>query len=235
LTEKVFVPRVAVITGAGRGIGRAAAYTFASHGISVALASRSANELTTVEQDIRESGGRALAIPTDVALSAQVESLVQKAERNLGPVDVLVNNAGLVARAPVTETTEEAWDRTLDINLKGAFLCTRAVLPSMKIRKRGRVINVSSISGRLGTPRLAPYCASKWGLIGFSKATAEESREHNIQVFAVCPGSVDTEMLREGLPGAEPDMSPEAVASVLLYLAVDAPAALTGATIDMYG
>jgi NAD(P)-dependent dehydrogenase (short-subunit alcohol dehydrogenase family) len=105
----------------------------------------------------------------------------------------------------------------------------------MTARGRGRIINISSISGRLGTPDLAPYCASKWGLIGFSKATAEEVRQHNVQVFTVCPGSVDTEMLRKGLPGTEPQMSPEAVASFLLYLATDAPAALTGAAIDMFG
>jgi 3-oxoacyl-[acyl-carrier protein] reductase len=176
-----------------------------------------------------------LAIPTDVTLAAAVESLFQEAERALGPVSVLVNNAGIVERAPVVETTEESWDKTLNTNLKGAFLCTRAVLPSMKARNQGRIINVSSISGKVGTPQLAPYCASKWGLIGFSKATAEELREHNIQVFAVCPGSVATEMLRKGLPGAEPDMSPEAVASLILYLATEAPVAMTGTAIDMFG
>ncbi len=201
----------------------------------MALAARTASELAAVERNIQASGGRALAIPTDITLGAQVENLIQKTETSLGPVDLLVNNAGFVERAPVAETTEESWDRMLDVNLKGAFLCTRAVIPSMKTRHCGRIINVSSISGKLGTPHLAPYCASKWGLIGFSKATAEELREHNIQVYAACPGSVDTEMLRKGLPGAEPDMSPETVASLLVYLALDAPAAMTGAAIDVFG
>lgn len=176
-----------------------------------------------------------MAIPTDITLEHQVETLIKKTETSLGSVDLLVNNAGLVERAPVAETTEESWDRVLDVNLKGAFLCTRAAIPSMKTKGCGRIINVSSISGKLGTPNLAPYCASKWGLIGFTKAIAEELREHNIQVYAVCPGSVDTEMLRIGLPGAEPDMDPEAVASLLVYLALDAPAAMTGAAVDLFG
>jgi 3-oxoacyl-[acyl-carrier protein] reductase len=102
-------------------------------------------------------------------------------------------------------------------------------------RRSGRIINVSSISGRLGTPELASYCASKWGLIGFSKASAEEMRDHNVQVFSVCPGSVATEMLQKGLPGAEPQMTADEVAALIVYLAMDAPAAMTGSVIDMFG
>jgi 3-oxoacyl-[acyl-carrier protein] reductase len=164
-----------------------------------------------------------------------VENLFRITEKEWGWVDVLVNNAGIVERAPIAETSEESWDRVLETNLKSAFLCTRGVLPSMMKRRSGRIINVSSISGRTGTPELAPYCASKWGLIGFSKAAAEEGREHNVQIFTVCPGSVDTEMLQKGLPGAKPQMTAEQVASLIVYLALDAPAAMTGAAIDMFG
>jgi NAD(P)-dependent dehydrogenase (short-subunit alcohol dehydrogenase family) len=157
--------------------------------------------------------------------------MVERAGRALGPIELLVNNAGTLVRASVVETDAAAWDLVLDVNLKGAFLCTRAVLPSMIERGRGRIVNVSSISGKLGTPLLASYCASKWGLLGFSLATAEEMKGKGIQVFSVCPGSVNTEMLQQGLPGATPDMEPEDVASVIVYLGTEAPDAMTGAAV----
>lgn len=232
---KAYRPNVAIVTGAGRGIGRQVAIQLASRKASVALASRTSSELIALEKEIRNAGGIALAIATDVSIAAQVAQLVQETSERLGPVDVLVNNAGVVEPSLVVDTKEESWDRVLDINLKSAFLCTRMVLPSMIQRHCGRIINVSSISGRLGTPRLASYCASKWGLIGLTKATAEEVRRHQVQVFAVCPGSVDTEMLQKGLPGAQPQMPPEAVASAIVYLATEAPDAMTGGVIDMFG
>ena len=234
-TQATFSPRVAIVTGAGRGIGRATALAFARHGMAVALASRRPADLMAVEAEIQEIGGRALALPTDVSVTAEVEHLVEETERALGDIDVLVNNAGVVERSPVVATSDESWDRVLDVNLKGAFLCTRAVLPHMIERRRGRILNVSSISGRLGTPQLASYCASKWGLIGFTKAVAEETAPHDVQIIAVCPGSVATEMLTKGLPGVKPDMAPEAVASLLLYLATGAPDAMNGSAVDMFG
>jgi 3-oxoacyl-[acyl-carrier protein] reductase len=203
--------------------------------MAVALASRRPADLMAVEAEIQEIGGRALAVPTDVSITAEVEHLIEETARALGDIDVLVNNAGVVKRGPVVATSDESWERVLNVNLKGAFLCTRAVLPGMIARRRGRILNVSSISGRLGTPQLAPYCASKWGLIGFTKAVAEETAPHDVQVIAVCPGSVATEMLTKGLPGAKPDMTPEAVASLLLYLATEAPDAMNGSVIDMFG
>jgi 3-oxoacyl-[acyl-carrier protein] reductase len=111
----------------------------------------------------------------------------------------------------------------------------RAVLPSMIERTRGRIVNVSSISGKLGTPLLTAYCASKWGLLGLSLAASEELKSQGIQVFSVCPGSVNTEMLQQGLPGALPDMEPEDVASVIVYLGTEAPDAMTGAAVDVFG
>jgi 3-oxoacyl-[acyl-carrier protein] reductase len=228
-------PRFAIVTGAGRGIGRATALAFAKRQVAVALVSRTESELSAVEERIRNEEGRALVIPTDVSDPTGVEDLIRRAETEWGRIDVLVNNAGIVERAPISETSEDSWDRVLETNLKSAFLCTRGVLPGMMNRRSGRIINVSSISGRLGTPELASYCASKWGLIGFSKASAEEARGNDVQVFSVCPGSVDTEMLQKGLPGAKPQMTAEQVAALIVYLAVDAPAAMTGAVIDMFG
>jgi 3-oxoacyl-[acyl-carrier protein] reductase len=204
-------------------------------GIAVALAARSREGLSEVEQEVRQNGGRALSIPTDVSDEAAVAAMVERVSQVLGPIDLLVNNAGTLERASVVETDAAAWDRVLDVNLRGAFLCTRAVLPSMIERGRGRIVNVSSISGKLGTPLLTSYCASKWGLLGFSLATAEEMRGKGIQVFSVCPGSVNTEMLQQGLPGATPDMEPEDVASVIVYLGTEAPDAMTGAALDVFG
>ena len=230
-----FEPEVALITGASRGIGRATAIALARRGTSVALAARSREGLAEVQKDIAEIGGRALSIPTDVSDEAAVAAMVERAAREFGPIDLLVNNAGTLERAPLVENDATAWDRVLDVNLKGAFLCTRAVLPSMIERGRGRIVNVSSISGKLGTPLLTAYCASKWGLLGFSLATAEELKPKGIQVFSVCPGSVNTEMLQQGLPGATPDMEPEDVASVIVYLGTEAPDAMTGAAVDVFG
>jgi len=228
-------PGVAVVTGASRGIGRATSMALAKKGVAVALAARSREALAAVEQEIRKLGGRALPIPTDVSDEAAVAAMVEKSARELGPIDLLVNNAGTLERAPVVEIDSAAWDRMLDVNLKGAFLCTRAVVPSMIERGRGRIVNVSSISGKLGTPLLTAYCASKWGLLGFSLATAEELKPKGIQVFSVCPGSVNTVMLQQGLPGAAPNMDPEDVASVIVYLGTEAPDAMTGAAVDVLG
>jgi 3-oxoacyl-[acyl-carrier protein] reductase len=229
------MPRVAIVTGAGRGIGRATSHALAKKGFEVALASRSAADLHSLESEIRAFGGRAISIPTDVSDEKAVANLVERTSRELGPIDLLVNNAGTLVRASVVETDAAAWDRVLDVNLKGAFLCTRAALPSMIERGRGRIVNVSSISGKLGTPLLSAYCASKWGLLGFSLAASEELKGRGIQVFSVCPGSVNTEMLQQGIPGATPDMEPEDVASVIVYLGTEAPDAMTGAAVDVFG
>src|SRR5204863_9790681 len=129
----------------------------------------------------------------------------------------------------------ETWDAVVDANLKGTFLVTRAFLPAMRARRRGRIVNVASISGRQGTALLTAYCAAKHGVVGLTRALAEELRGDAIAVNAVCPGAVDTAMLTAGLPGAKPDMSPDDVAGVVLYLAAEAPPALTGSCVDVFG
>ncbi len=227
-----FEPKVAIVTGASRGIGRATAIALAQRGIAVALAARDQKALAAVQEEI---GGRATAIPTDVSDEAAVAEMVARASSELGPIDLLVNNAGALARASLADIDVADWDRVLGVNLRGPFLCTRAVLPSMIERGRGRIVNVSSISGKLGTPLLTAYCASKWGLLGFSHAAAEELKPKGIQVFSVCPGSVNTEMLQQGLPGAVSDMEPEDVASVIVYLGTEAPDAMAGAAVDVFG
>jgi len=230
-----FEPKVAIVTGASHGIGRSTSLVLAARGVAVALAARNRETLAAVENAIRDQGGTALTIPTDVTDAAGVAAMVEQTSRKLGPIDLLVNNAGVVARGAIVDTDEVIWDDVLDINLKGAFLCTKAVLPEMIRRGRGRIVNVSSIAGKIGTPQLAAYCASKWGLIGLTKATAEEVRGDGVHVFAACPGSVNTTMLEKGLPGATPDMEPEDVSNVIAYLATGAPEAMTGAAVDVFG
>jgi 3-oxoacyl-[acyl-carrier protein] reductase len=217
---QVLAGKIAVVTGASRGIGRATATLLAGAGAQVTGCARHA-----VDE----------VIACDVGRPADVERFAAEVLRRFGPPDLLVNNAGLVARGPLEETSLQNWDAVLDSNLKGTFLVTRAFLPAMRARRGGRIINVASISGRQGTAGLTAYCAAKHGVVGLTRALAEELRPDGIAVNAVCPGSVDTDMLKVGMPGARPAMSPEDVANVVIYLAAYAPPALTGSCVDVFG
>jgi 3-oxoacyl-[acyl-carrier protein] reductase len=225
---------LAVVTGGAHGIGQATARAFARRGLDVAILGRRKRDLeATADELTGDHHVRVLAICCDVALAAEVESAKDRVLAELGVPLVVVNNAGVVERATIESLTEEAWDRVLDVNLKGPFLVTRAFLPSMKGRKSGRFVNVSSISATLGTPRLSAYCASKWGLDGFTKALAEELRGTGLQAMSVRPGSTDTAMLRGS--GFEPQMSPEDIANAILYAGLDAPDAMNGSLVDVFG
>ena len=212
--------KIAVVTGASRGIGQATARLLAQAGARVAGCARHA-------------AGEVVAC--DVGNAADVDRFVAGVLDRLGPPDVLVNNADIAARGPLDQTPIQTWDAVMDANLRGTFLVTRGFLPAMRARRAGRIVNVASISGRQGTANLTAYCAAKHGVVGLTRALAEEVRGDGIAVNAVCPGSVDTEMLRVGMPGAKPDMSPEDVANVIIYLAVHAPLALTGSCVDVFG
>jgi 3-oxoacyl-[acyl-carrier protein] reductase len=212
--------RVAVVTGASRGIGRAVAEALSNAGAVVAGCALHAGPGVDL---------------CDVRRPEDVTRFAEGVQRRLGPPDILVNNAGTVARGRLDELTVEAWDDVVDANLKGTFLVTRAFLPAMRARGSGRIINIASIAGRQGTAELTAYCAAKHGVVGLTRALAEELRGDGLVANAVCPGSVDTDMLRVGRPGATADMTPEDVAGVVLYLAAHAPAALTGACVDVFG
>jgi NAD(P)-dependent dehydrogenase (short-subunit alcohol dehydrogenase family) len=223
--------KTAVVTGASRGIGRAVAAALASAGARVAGCARNPDRGSDLFR-------------CDVGRADDVARFADDVLGRLGPPDVLVNNAGIVARGRLDEMPVEVWDGVVDANLKGTFLVTRAFLPGMRARGKtdgktdgngGRIINIASISGRQGTALLTAYCAAKHGVVGLTRALAEELRGDGIAVNAVCPGSVDTAMLRAGQPGAKPDMTPEDVAGVVLYLAAEAPAALTGSCVDVFG
>lgn len=228
----------AVVTGASRGIGRAIALRLAGAGAEVALWARDERALASVAEEIASQGGRARAMVVDVTDPSVIAHAADLVRQDMAPVKVLVNNAGAVLRKPTVAITEAEWRRVMAVNLDGTFHVTRAFLTDLT-RAGGRIINIASISGREGTALLASYCAAKHGVVGLTRALAEELRAAKVCVNAICPGSVDTAMLREGLPGAKPDMSPDDIAATALFLAMPppygAPAALTGSCIDVFG
>jgi NAD(P)-dependent dehydrogenase (short-subunit alcohol dehydrogenase family) len=193
--------RVAVVTGAGRGIGRAVAVAFAREGASVALAARTAAELETTAREIQPGAGRALIVPTDVRQDAAVEALVQRTLAEWQRVDLLVNAAGVATFAPVTDSKLDDWDQTMAVNLRGAVLCCRAVLPAMIAQRRGTIINVGSVVTSRSLTGSAAYTASKYGLLGFSRVLAEEMRAHGVRVGVLSAGATDTP-LWDAMPGA---------------------------------
>lgn len=225
---------LAVITGASRGIGRAAALAFARRGLNLALLGHLTDRLHRVAEEAGALGVTARAFSCDVAIDLDVNRAARDVMSALGVPRVVVNNAGIVKRGKrVHETPAEDWDRVIAVNLRGPFLVSRAFLSPMLAERRGRFIHVASISSTIGSPGAASYAASKWGLVGFSKSLAEELRGTGLQSIAVLPGSVDTDMLvGSGFP---PQMSAEDVASMIVHAALDAPDALTGSAVEMFG
>jgi 3-oxoacyl-[acyl-carrier protein] reductase len=224
-----------VVTGASRGIGRAIAALLASEGAAVAGCARRVSDGHFVDDLDLADRTRHLVAACDVRHRGEVARFRDLVLARLGAPDILVNNAGVVGRASIETLPEETWNEVLDANLKGVFLVIQAFLPSLRGRGRGRIVNMASIAGRRGTPLLGAYCAAKHGVVGLTRALAEELRPDGIAVNAICPGSVDTQMLALGRPGAQPEMTPAEVARVVLFLAADAPAAMTGQCVDVFG
>ena len=192
---------VAIVTGAARGIGRGLALALAREGAHVAIA-----DLPSAQEDMERTaalvegeGAQAHLAHCDVRDWSQVSALASATLERFGGIDILVNNAGVISVAPVIAMSEEAWDQVLDVNLKGTFLCCKAVAPHMMERRSGRIVNISSIAGRRGQPGVAHYCASKFGVHGFTQALARELAPFDVTVNAVCPGEVDSAMWREHL------------------------------------
>lgn len=228
--------RVALVTGASRGIGAATAEAIAAAGAHVVLAARDSEALDAVAARIRSAGGEATAVPTDVSKSAEVERLVAAAGR-AGPLAALVCAAGELTRASFLETTPEIWDETLGVNLRGAFLCCRAAFAAMLQAGEGRIVTISSLSGVYATekfPGLAAYNVSKYGVIGLTEAIAVEGKEHGISAICISPGAVDTEMLRRANPALRPGLTPADVADLIVAL-LDSPLTpASGANIPLF-
>lgn len=242
-----FEGKVAIVTGAGGGMGEVIAAAFASQGACVGVNDVDAEAAQRVVGRIVEHGGKALSIPADVTDSARIEQMVSRTVEAFGSVDILVNNAGVLYSTPVDEISEDEWDRVLDVNLKGVFLCSLAVLPVMKSRKSGKIVNMSSSAGRT-TSDLggAHYTAAKAGVLGFSRHLAREMAGHGINVNAICPGMIDTPMTRvdafKDRLGHFVDLipmhrmgEPAEAADLVLFLASDEASYITGATVDLNG
>jgi 3-oxoacyl-[acyl-carrier protein] reductase len=214
---------VALVTGGSRGIGRAIALRLSKLGAAVSICGRDKSALTATAAELQKSGRPVLSQIADVSRSAEVSSLVDKTQSTLGPISILVNNAGIGLFGPAHEKTEADWDRVLDTNLKSVFLVSRAVAPSMIQHGAGDIINISSLAGRNAFAGGGIYCASKWGLQGLSACMAEDLREHGIRVSVICPGSVATDFSTRGSKDPSKVLSPDDVAHAVEMIVTQRP------------
>ncbi len=245
---------IALVTGGGRGIGRAIALALGGMGTTIAIAARTRSQLESTARELESGGARAIPVEMDVTSETSIARAVDALRIDVPHLDILVNNAGVGGGEPVAGSDIERWRRTIDTNLTGTYLVTRAVLPLM--RGGGRIINLSSVLGRFGVPGYTAYCASKHAVIGFTRALALELAPKQITVNAICPGWVDTEMAEQGMRqgaaatgqtfeqfrasalGAVPIkriIQPEEVAGLVAFVASPAAAAITGQTYNICG
>ncbi|MGH7656737.1 MAG: SDR family oxidoreductase [Gemmatimonadales bacterium] len=209
---------VALVTGATKGIGRAISLALADDGWRVGVCARTAADVDDFVQVLESRGNGAAGCPADVGDPDDVRALVERVESRLGPVDLLVNNAGVAIIKPFSELDLDEWDRTMSTNLRSMFLVTGAVLPGMRRRGSGTIINIASLAGRNGIVGGTAYTASKHAVLGFSRSLMLEVRKDGVRVIAICPGSVDTPLIHNSFGGKDPDriLKPEDVAATVL-------------------
>ncbi len=237
--------KVAIVTGASRGIGRVIALDLAARGAKVVLSARNAEARAEVAGEISSSGGESLAVAGDVSNSADAAKLFSEAVAKFQKVDILVNNAGITRDGLVVRMKDEDWDAVMDINLKGAFFCSREAAKLMTKQRSGRIINISSVVGEMGNPGQANYCASKAGMLGMTKSMARELSRRNVTVNAITPGFIETDMTGELSDKVRNELaaqiplgrfgSAEDISHAVLYLASDGAGYVTGQTLGVNG
>jgi len=249
--------RVAIVTGGGNGIGRSICQHIATEGGKAVVCDIDSASAAATVASITEDGGEAIPMETDVTKKSEVQRMVEETRKKFGRIDVLVNNAGTDKKGAITDLPEETWDMLMSLNLKGVFLCTQAVMPVMIEQHYGRVVNISSMAGKTGEPLTSPYCATKFGVIGFTQSVALEVGKHNVTINAVCPGPVDTELIRKSvaqsaaIKGMNPEdfmqeffigptplgriAKPSDVAKAVVFLASDDAEFITGSTLNVSG
>jgi 3-oxoacyl-[acyl-carrier protein] reductase len=237
--------QVAIVTGASRGIGRAVALKLSAAGAAVVVTATTLEAAQKTAGEIEAAGGKALALKTDVSVSAEVEALFKEAVAAFGKVDVLVNNAGITKDGLLLRMKDADWDAVLDVNLKGAFLCIREAAKLMSKARYGRIVNVSSVVGEMGNPGQANYCASKAGMVGLTKSVAKELARRNVTVNAVTPGFIETDMTAELSEKAKEALmeqipmgrlgSADDIADAVSFLVSEAASYITGHVLSVNG
>ena len=242
-----FSGKIAIVTGAARGMGYAVAKRLAAGGASVVINDVNAEAAARAASDLHALGHAALAVAGDVTSGQDVGRLVARAVDHYGEVHILINNAGILRPTPVIDIQEDEWDLVVNVNLKGTYLCSRAVLPSMQKTGWGRIVNFSSTAGKnISTVGGAHYTAAKAGILGFTRHLAKEVARYGITVNAVCPGLIDTEMVRSTISAERAQAyadsfpikrlgEPFEVAELVAFLASDRAAYITGASLDING
>jgi NAD(P)-dependent dehydrogenase (short-subunit alcohol dehydrogenase family) len=247
--------QTAIVTGGGRGIGKAISLALAREGASVVVSGRNKEVLEGTANEIRALGIASLAIVTDVTDESQVTGLINGTLEEFGRIDILVNNAGITGpTAPAAQICRADWDEVLAVNLTGPFMCARAVIPHMVERGSGKIINISSIAGKLAYALRSPYAASKWGMIGLSRTLAQELGAYNIQVNAICPGPTDGERMRGVIAGRARELGkteqeverlyveatalkrmvdPAHIAAAVIFFASEEGSSITGEALDV--